>query len=280
MGDNFGKRIDLFGREEETRSYLQMRSMIEPPKPLAMPHEEMVFLTEQEGAPKTGQEGLPETDDEDLSTRLAETEVKINQLVQYIADQNAVSVPKNADLERSYELEGAEITEVVPGDGIDVDNPIPGQFIVSVASKFLEQEEVDSSETDLSNELPGGSTNDLLRHDGEAWVALTAPTADSLLAYEAAAGTWGYVEGAANKMIYHNGTGWAALAAPSGAGTYMLTWTTAGLAWTQGTQITAVTTYQVDGANSKFQKKTRTAYVAAAGAESGWTDVHTGTVCA
>ena len=44
--------------------------------------------------------------------------------------------------------------------------------------------------------------------------------------------------------------------------------------------ITVQTTYQVDGANNKLQKKTRAnVKVLATDSESAWVDVHTGTVC-
>ncbi|KKN83513.1 hypothetical protein LCGC14_0297510 [marine sediment metagenome] len=187
MGDNFGKRIDLFGRQEETRSYLRNLSMIEPPKPLELPRHEKenerlsrsnreqvsqqtgISVEELERRKKQiGLASLPnvteetsspsddtskgDTTPDDPRARLADAEAKINQLVQFISDQREVSVPQNADLERSYELEGAEITEIVPGDGIDVDNPAPGQFIVSLATKFLEEEEATDSDTDLDND--------------------------------------------------------------------------------------------------------------------------------
>jgi len=46
------------------------------------------------------------------------------------------------------------------------------------------------------------------------------------------------------------------------------------------TSIDVQTNYQVDGANSKLQKKTRsTVKVLSSGSESAWTDVHTGDTC-
>jgi hypothetical protein len=46
-----------------------------------------------------------------------------------------------------------------------------------------------------------------------------------------------------------------------------------------GTPIEVVTTYRIDGANLKFQKKTRNVWVLVAGSESDWVDVHTGDEC-
>lgn len=43
--------------------------------------------------------------------------------------------------------------------------------------------------------------------------------------------------------------------------------------------ITVMTNFQVDAANQKLQKKTRDVVVSPAAAETGWTDVHTGSVC-
>jgi len=58
------------------------------------------------------------------------------------------------------------------------------------------------------------------------------------------------------------------------SGEWYLDWT-----YDEVTEITVQTNYQVDGASSKLQKKTRTAKVPDPGTESGWTDVHTGTEC-
>ena len=42
-------------------------------------------------------------------------------------------------------------------------------------------------------------------------------------------------------------------------------------------EVTVVTDYRVD--SNKLQKKTQAVKVISAATESGWTDVHTGTVC-
>lgn len=52
--------------------------------------------------------------------------------------------------------------------------------------------------------------------------------------------------------------------------------------WESGAEAetqTVMTNFQVDGANQKLQKKTRSVKLKPAGDESGWTDVHTGSIC-
>ena len=44
-------------------------------------------------------------------------------------------------------------------------------------------------------------------------------------------------------------------------------------------QVTVISDFQVDGSTQKLQKKTRLITVIASDAESGWTDIHTGTEC-
>jgi hypothetical protein len=44
--------------------------------------------------------------------------------------------------------------------------------------------------------------------------------------------------------------------------------------------VSVITSYRVDGATNKLQIKTTTVTVLAAGTESAWTDIHTGTECA
>ena len=46
-----------------------------------------------------------------------------------------------------------------------------------------------------------------------------------------------------------------------------------------GTPVEVVTTYRIDGANQKVQKKTRNVWLLTPGTESGWVDVHTGDLC-
>jgi hypothetical protein len=46
-----------------------------------------------------------------------------------------------------------------------------------------------------------------------------------------------------------------------------------------GRPIEVVTTYRIDGANLKFQKKTRNVWVLVTGSECDWVDVHTGDEC-
>jgi hypothetical protein len=95
----------------------------------------------------------------------------------------------------------------------------------------------------------GGSWGEWDQDSGENWEDVYAPPA--MASGTIASGTWVLVRVVNGRRVVMN-------------------------AWTHET---VMTDFQVDTSTKKLQMKTRALLVVAVGAESGWTDIHTGTVC-